>query len=194
MKSLKIIVLAVLLAVITTLIIQPTYAAIYDTRASKVDSAKLSGVYYYKLSIQGSKLIAIGTYARCVNPTKYSVQLQITKPVTYASTNIGTDGIAYLGANSPIKIGQRWELKTTIPVVRSASCAGAKNISLEIDLSGLSDGIYCLQEIVSQGSKKEGNYCDSTLLVIYNGHISLQTTWQWSDLSSWWHDAGFWID
>lgn len=174
----------------------PVYAATtYDTKATKVASAKLSGVCWYDLSIKvGNKLVAKGTWERRSSPDKYTVQLQITKPVTYSGYDLGTDGTATLSEKTHIAVGGRWELESNIPVVRSTECAGDRNIELEIDLSGLTSGVYCLQEVVSQGSNSEGHYCDDTLLVMFNGIPSLQTTWIYADLTHWWHSIGWWID
>jgi hypothetical protein len=195
MKKKLISIALVLSAILTTLV--PTsisaYATTYTTKATKVATCKLSGVYWYKLSIQEGKLIAEGKYERRTSPDKYTVQLQITQPVTYTGYDLGSDGIAALSAKTNISVGGRWELKTNIPVLRNAESAGAPNILLSLDLSGLAGGIYCLQEVVAEGSNKEGHYCDSTLLVMFKGVGSIQTTWTYSDLSSWWHTAGFWV-
>lgn len=188
----------VLLALLTTIVPTPTYAAaspMYDT-VTKVASAKLSGVYYYDLSIQGTKLIATGKYARREDPSKHTVQLQLTKPVT-TSWYIGTDGLARVETYSNvIKNGPSWELKTTLTGVRNTSIAGDKKISMEVDLSGLADGIYNLHESITKNGKREGSFGSYLFVVVNKGSISLQTIGIgiFADLTQWYHDTGFWIN
>lgn len=142
----------------------------------RVDSCKLYGDNYYDLSIVNNTLIAKGTWARRADPTTYNIALQLTPPILYTSPSIDGDGLAstYVG-NKMLKTASRsWVLEETIPVTRSAECTGAESIELTIPLDGLSDGLYNLRELVTQGDKYDSHYGDYTVIVVQGGKATIQ--------------------
>lgn len=154
----------------------PAYAgdSLPPDTAIKVDSCKLTGADWYDLSIVNNQLIAKGKWERNTAPTQFNIALQLTTPVTYDASIDGAGlASAYVG-NKMLKTGPHWELETYIPVVKSTECQGAKSINLNIDLSGLSDGVYNLRELVTQDSKYESYFGDMTCVVVQWGQASLQ--------------------
>lgn len=191
---------------LTTQLATPAYAIVGvgtqpPEQGIKVDTCKLCGDYWYDLTIVDNKLIAKGNWARNSAPTNYEVSLQLTTPVTYYSTlSIDGNGLAsaYIG-NRMLKTGQGYELEETIPVYRSAECKGDKSIELSIDLSGLSDGVYCLRELDTQGTqgdKYESWFGDFTVIVVQGGKANLQIFYgdYCSDLTQYNHSTGWWIE
>lgn len=165
----------------------------------KVTTCKLYGDNYYDLTIVNNTLIAKGKWARNSDPTQFNINLQLTTPVTYDDASVDGDGLVTVHAgNHMLATGPHYELETTLPIYKSSQCQGAKSIELSIPLSGLSDGIYCLRELVTKdgGSKYESWYGDWTLIVVQGGQASLQTLFaasQCSGLTQYNHSNGFWI-
>lgn len=173
--------LSILMATMVLLATQVPISAHADDapppdKGIKVDTCRLDGDYYYDLSIVNNKLIAKGSWARRADPTAYNVELQLTPPVLYTSPSIDGDGLAstYIGNASLKSASRSWELEETIPVTRSAECTGAESIELTISLDGLSDGIYNLRELVTQGDKYDSHYGDYTCVVVQGGKANLQ--------------------
>ncbi|MBC2457152.1 hypothetical protein [Clostridium beijerinckii] len=142
----------------------------------KVETCRLDGDYYYDLSIVNNKLIAKGNWARRADPTNYNVALQLTPPILYTSPSIDGDGLAstHIGNASLKSASRSWALEETIPVTRSAECKGDKSIELTIPFDGLSDGLYNLRELVTQGDGYDSHYGDYTCVVVQGGKANLQ--------------------
>lgn len=191
-------------ALMTTMILfavqapTPAHAddALLPDKGIKVETCRLDGADYYNLSIVDNKLIAKGKWARNTDPSQFKVQLQITPPVTHDDASVDGDGLAtmYVG-NKMLKTGPHWELETTIPVVKSVECQGAKSIELAIPLSGLADGVYNLRELVTQGDKYESYFGDMTCVVVHWGQANLQIFHgeYCSGLTQYNNSGGFWI-
>lgn len=172
-------ILSILMATMLLFAVAPTSAYAYDAapdKGIKVETCRLDGDYYYDLSIVNNKLIAKGNWARRADPTAYTVELQLTPPMTYTSPSIDGDGLAstYIG-NRMLKSADRsWALEETIPVTRSTECAGAESIELSIPLDGLGDGLYNIRELVTQGDGYDSHFGDYTVIVIQGGKANLQ--------------------
>lgn len=173
--------LSILIATVVLLGSQLTTAAYaYDApppdKGIRVDTCRLDGDYWYDLTIVDNKLIAKGNWRRRADPTAYNVALQLTPPILYTSPSIDSDGLAsaYLGNASLKSASRSWALEETVPVTRSAECTGDEDIELTISLDGLSDGLYNLRELVTQGDKYDSYYGDYTVVVVQAGKANLQ--------------------
>lgn len=172
--------LSLLMTTMILFAVAPTSAYAYDAspdKGIKVESCKLYGDNYYDLTIEnGNKLIAKGKWMRRADPTAYTVELQLTPPMTYTSPSIDGDGLAsaYLGNRMLKSASRSWALEETIPVTRIAKCKGDKDIELSIDLSALDDGLYNLRELVTQGDGYDSHFGDYTVIVVQGGNANLQ--------------------
>ncbi|MDR3597083.1 hypothetical protein [Clostridium sp.] len=172
--------LSLLVATMVLFAVAPTPAHAYDSpppdKGIKVETCRLDGDYYYDLSIVNNKLIAKGNWLRRADPTAYNVALQLTPAILYTSPSVDGDGLAsaYLGNRMLKSASRSWALEETIPVTRSAECKGDKSIELTIPLDGLSDGLYNLRELVTQGDKYDSHFGDYTVVVVQSGNATIQ--------------------
>lgn len=109
-----------------------------------------------------------------------TLKIQLVKPMLYTTYSTGSDGLARVEESCLLLPKNNQSiLTTTIPVVRSTIATDITylpTLSLSLDLSGVADGEYNLQELVSDGKAghQEGKYWDDVVVVIHNGVASLQ--------------------
>ncbi|MDF2537140.1 MAG: hypothetical protein K0S76_161 [Herbinix sp.] len=176
----------------------PSYAVGLDyTQGVKIKSnwdVYLEGLGsdLYSVSVKNNTLKITGK--NDVSSTKhvYSVRgkFQLFKPTKGMDAYVGEDGLAY--AESRGNLDDTKIFVKNAAVINSdtlilapdpfgadadADAKRPKTLSYEIDLSDLSDGLYCIKELVwyaSPGNHKSEEYWSELVVVVHNGVASLQ--------------------
>jgi hypothetical protein len=146
----------------------------------------------YLLSVKNNVLTITGK--NCVDSVGYTYSVrgkfQLFKPVKGFDAYVGDDGLAYVDSRScdEDKFITNTAVISSNTVVLSPDALGddgdagvkrPKNISYEIDLSDLSDGLYYIKELVwylSPDNHKGSDYWSDLVIVVHNGTASLQAT------------------
>lgn len=146
---------------------------------------KGAGSNHYHLSITNNMLKITGENNIDSLRHVYSVRgkFQLFKPTKGLDCYVGDDGLAYVDKYS---YDRNKFIKNT-PVISSNTIIlspdeaegqeAVKDLSFEMDLSNLSDGIYCIQELVSNLAPDRHDaslYWWELLIVVYEGKASLQ--------------------
>lgn len=174
--------LSILMATMVLLAMQvgavtPAYAGTYEA-THKIDGHLLYGNYTYNnVHLENGKLIANGDWRTLASYAGCTIAFQVVQPISYDGYTFNSDGTVNLGV---LKDGGIvWTLSkdvSVVPVVRSATCAAAQSVSFTVDISGIPDGLYELQELTTKGSHQEGSITDDLFLVVYNGVPSIQNS------------------
>ena len=153
-------------------------------------NAYLDGIGSNNYSVTVKNNILKITGKNCVRDTHaYSVRgkFQLFKPTKGLDAYVDDDGLAYVESRRNPNDDDVFVKNTVVissnTLILSADLiedmSAVKDISYEIDLSDLSDGLYCIKELVYNSAPenhKAGEYWHDLVIVVHEGKASLQAT------------------
>jgi hypothetical protein len=166
-------------------------ASIYYNQGVKIKSnwdvyLDGTGSNEYHLSVKNNVLKITGK--NCVRDTHaYSVRgkFQLFKPAKGLDDYVGDDGLAYIdyySCDDEDFVKNTTAISSNTLILSPDTAEGeeaVKDLSYEIDLSSLSDGLYCIKELIynlAPDSHKAGQYWWELVVVVHEGKASLQAT------------------
>lgn len=121
-------------------------------------------------------------------PESTTIELQVVQPATYINYWTDSDGLArVIDSHLLLPTTRYGALNTVINVVKRKTYAYDKIVGAKLDLSGLSDGIYNIEEVASDGKPehKSATYWRGVAIVVKGGNASLQIvehTYGWATI------------